>query len=914
MSMAIEDGELLGNSWEHIFRVLTEVNRLHQVHELSSRNDRQNGDAMSVASSDVSEDTGLSDFDGDDAQTEIMDRKSIDEANAQIIYDLVPDSLVDCIYHRSSSLSAPAVKDFILQLCRVSRMEISGYGGHVGSRANQVVLDDVQFFQQHSLVPHNNPNGTGVNNQPVIYSLQKLVEVAHYNMESRPRLVFADLWATVAGHLTSTALHSNAAVAMYAVDTFRQLSIQFLHREELGVFEFQRRFLKPLQTVMARSEHVSTKELLLKCVERIILMFGSQDISGGKNSKKGMLRSGWRPVLAVLGIAGHDADEGIANMGFKMLDDQLTQCLATYNSKSENVTSLLTENFVDLVDAFVLFVAGKRMQLSLSSIDRLIELSNWLADNDVPLPVIRGRRKNSSTAAVPASISDELVPETSTNSTNIEGENLSGRSQELELWWPILLGLSQSIGDTRRAVREKALRALMDIINKHFFTVTKNDTHSTEEETSTHPDYDLQTLQLIFRGILIPILEHAETDTDAIANMYPLPDDFSHFVTHAPPPRPISYNDTAEMGAAYDDILVNDDDMDENGWIATTFDLLLDGCISICLKSMETYNSQALIEEVLAVLNSCLLSDSGALAVTGLRRLLKFITRDLSLDSITEDTWAVVCHMLKRCMFVRGLHSVMDAVERRDSTCSESEGEERKLEDQGLINEFIMEEDLFSGRRYICSNAAMVIGMLLCNETYAKRIGTRWFLFLMKGLGQGILDWENAADVVGLSAEDSQNQSISGASSPPHHLENAVYGRKWMGSLILLLARLYKGCDTETAIAKSRQSLLKEQTQAIVNVFIDKESKLGEKTCATSTEELILEACRAGEVGHMTNVVCELLEGYNKFDDDHLFDLAWLCPMLSALIQSNNRAVRVAVHSLVSRMFEGPLSNRVKGV
>ncbi|EEC45168.1 predicted protein, partial [Phaeodactylum tricornutum CCAP 1055/1] len=122
---------------------------------------------------------------------------------------------IEAIYERSSSLSAPAVKDFVSQLCHVSNLEISFH--------------------------HTQPN---------IYNLQKLVEVTHYNMDKRPRLIFAELWVTVADHLTATALHSNPALAMYAVDSFRQLSIQYLKRDELEVFEFQKRFLKPLETVM----------------------------------------------------------------------------------------------------------------------------------------------------------------------------------------------------------------------------------------------------------------------------------------------------------------------------------------------------------------------------------------------------------------------------------------------------------------------------------------------------------------------------------------------------------------------------------------------------------------------------------------------------------------------------------------
>lgn len=154
--------------------------------------------------------------------------------------------------------------------------------------------------------------------QPNIYNLQKLVEATHYNMASRTRLLFADLWVTVANHLTGTALHSNPAIAMYAVDSFRQLSIQYLQRDELEVFEFQKRFLKPLETIMAQSRQSSTKELLLSCVARLIHVFGSTD-STAQPQAKGGLRSGWVPLLTILGLGGQDSDAGIAQLSFKTL-------------------------------------------------------------------------------------------------------------------------------------------------------------------------------------------------------------------------------------------------------------------------------------------------------------------------------------------------------------------------------------------------------------------------------------------------------------------------------------------------------------------------------------------------------------------------------------------------------------------
>jgi brefeldin A-inhibited guanine nucleotide-exchange protein len=40
LSLAREDGELLGMSWEHVFKALSEINRFHQLFQMLARNDR----------------------------------------------------------------------------------------------------------------------------------------------------------------------------------------------------------------------------------------------------------------------------------------------------------------------------------------------------------------------------------------------------------------------------------------------------------------------------------------------------------------------------------------------------------------------------------------------------------------------------------------------------------------------------------------------------------------------------------------------------------------------------------------------------------------------------------------------------------------------------------------------------------
>ncbi len=751
LALARSDGELLGSSWEHVFKALSEINRFHQLFQLLARNNKaiavaaerrrfrlqqrerrfrekekrkaakENSDTLddssslggseddfSYADSDLFSDSSDIDFHDD------MSKKEIDEVNARTIYEAVSEGLIEAIYERSSSLSTAAVKEFVLQLCRVSRMEISNYGGQVGSDSNEVTLTQVHYRHHHSLLG----DAEGFHHhQPNIYNLQKLVEVTHYNMDSRPRMVFADLWTLVSAHLTSTALHSNSAVAMYAVDSFRQLSIQYLQREELGVFEFQRRFLKSLETVMARCEVHTTKELLLKCVERLILMFGSP--SDDKN-RGGMLRSGWRPVLTVLGLAGRDRDKEIAKLGFSMLTAQLEPILTRENGNENDQAKalpgiLLDERFVDLVDALLIYVEGPHEEMSLNCIDHLLTLSSFLADDSFALPLMKKRGGTKSTSF------DEM-----------DGETKDG-NEELELWWPLLLGISKAIGDERKEVRSKSLDALLKIITTHFFPTTD----SLKKEQNK--EREIQLLQLIFRGILTPVLEFAELDLVG-GRPPPLPDDFDRFLTGSK---------AAEGKVALPKT--------HSYWLDTTFDQFMDMCVSICLRAGEAFGEDVLLDEIFAMLNSCLLSDSGSLAVRGLRRLEQLLTGDLKASRVNDDTWATVSHMLRRCLKVRSLpkgpHSgISNGMSTASSTEEEDKVEDRlmnpELELKEAIREFIMEDNMLTDRRCIGSTAVMVIGSFLGGERLAKSLGLRWRLFLVAGLGKAIGDWEYAAKLI----------------------------------------------------------------------------------------------------------------------------------------------------------------------
>lgn len=72
---------------------------------------------------------------------------------------------------------------------------------------------------------------------PRVYSLTKIVEVAHVNMQ-RIRIVWSRIWAVLADYFVAVGCHTNLNVAINAVDQLRQLAMKFLERDELANYTF----------------------------------------------------------------------------------------------------------------------------------------------------------------------------------------------------------------------------------------------------------------------------------------------------------------------------------------------------------------------------------------------------------------------------------------------------------------------------------------------------------------------------------------------------------------------------------------------------------------------------------------------------------------------------------------------------
>ena len=159
----------------------------------------------------------------------------------------------DRVFSQSSSLSGTAIVDFVRALSEVS-------------------WDEIQ--------------SSGLAEHPRVFCLQKLVEIAYYNM-SRIRLEWSQMWAILGEHFNQVCCHTNANVSFLALDSLRQLAMRFLEKQELANFNFQKDFLKPFEYAMVHNANPEARDMILQCMYQMV------------QARVENLRSGWRTMFGV---------------------------------------------------------------------------------------------------------------------------------------------------------------------------------------------------------------------------------------------------------------------------------------------------------------------------------------------------------------------------------------------------------------------------------------------------------------------------------------------------------------------------------------------------------------------------------------------------------------------------------------
>ena len=317
------------------------------------------------------------------------------ESNARAVLEAVSETLIDKVFTSTIDLSANGILHFIEQMIRSSAIEISGKtmkgmigvdsgAGNLAKIMPQIVRNVIKGKGEHHVR---------------MYCLQKLVEVADYNMDIRPRIVWTQIWEMMASHFVDICSQDNPRISMFAIDSLRQLSFKFLAKPELNDFNFQRLFLRPFDDIMKHpNSQEEIRELVLRCVDNMI------------RSLSNNLRSGWKVLFCILAQSSMDSSPNINKLGLAILQrilDEHTEILCCrygtaiddINSTNENNThdnkrqNADAEDFVSLCKASISFIPTCHVKkplpigLSMRALCHIACYSDLIASKNVLPPV-----------------------------------------------------------------------------------------------------------------------------------------------------------------------------------------------------------------------------------------------------------------------------------------------------------------------------------------------------------------------------------------------------------------------------------------------------------------------------------------------------------------------------------------------
>ncbi|CAG9324857.1 unnamed protein product [Blepharisma stoltei] len=262
---------------------------------------------------------------------------------------IIPDD-IDYVFSASEYMDDDSIIDFVIQLIEVSKAELNS--------------DTSQTF-----------------------CIKALVNVAHVNM-NRIRYVWGRIWNHLKEHFSKAGLHPDISVAIFAIDSLKQLAMKFLQIEEMADFHFQMGFLEAFELIMKNTPSEHVKELVVNCIANLVKML-SQNI-----------KSGWFSIFEIFRLALRGKNEAATQLAFSAIEYVVSTHL-----------SLLSNNMQELVYCLCAFASSGNEQYCLRSMDLI---GNCLQET------ARGTIKGDYWLPLLSEISSKLLAE----NTNIENKAL----------------------------------------------------------------------------------------------------------------------------------------------------------------------------------------------------------------------------------------------------------------------------------------------------------------------------------------------------------------------------------------------------------------------------------------------------------------------------------------------------------
>ncbi|KAM9751790.1 LOW QUALITY PROTEIN: brefeldin A-inhibited guanine nucleotide-exchange protein 2 [Menidia menidia] len=392
ITVAHTDGNYLGNSWHEILRCISQL-ELAQLIGTGVKTRYISGVVRDPSIRGLPSGTeefmplGLGNLVGSQDKRQMAHiQESVGETSSQSVV-----VAVDRIFTGSTRLDGNAIVDFVRWLCAVSMDELASA------------------------------------HQPRMFSLQKIVEISYYNM-NRIRLQWSRIWQVIGDHFNKVGCNPNEDVAIFAVDSLRQLSMKFLEKGELANFRFQKDFLRPFEHIMKKNRSPTIRDMVIRCVAQMV------------NSQAANIRSGWKNIFSVFHQAASAHDETIVELAFQ--------------TTGHIVLNTFQEHFAAAIDSFQ------------DAVKCLSEFVCNAAFPDTSMEAIRLIRH----CAKYVSERPQALREYTSDDMNVApGDRVWVRG-----WFPVLFELSCIINRCKLDIRTRGLTVMFEIMKSYGHTFEKH--------------------------------------------------------------------------------------------------------------------------------------------------------------------------------------------------------------------------------------------------------------------------------------------------------------------------------------------------------------------------------------------------------------------------------------------------------
>ncbi|XP_052728291.1 brefeldin A-inhibited guanine nucleotide-exchange protein 2 isoform X3 [Vigna angularis] len=458
VTIADEDGNYLQEAWEHILTCVSRFEHLHLLGEGAPpdatffafpQNDsektkqskstilpvlkKKGPGRMQYAAATVMRGSYDSTGIGSNTSGAVTSEQVNNLVSNLNMLEQVGSSEMNRIYTRSQKLNSEAIIDFVKALCKVSMEELRS------------------------------PS------DPRVFSLTKIVEIAHYNM-NRIRLVWSSIWHVLSDFFVTIGCSGNLSIAIFAMDSLRQLSMKFLEREELANYNFQNEFMKPFVIVMRKSSAVEIRELIIRCVSQMVL------------SRVNNVKSGWKSMFMVFTTAAYDDHKNIVLLSFEIME-KIIRDYFPYITETETTT------FTDCVNCLIAFTNSRfNKEISLNAIAFLRFCATKLAAGDLGSSSRNSDKETYGKVSTPS-------PRTGKEGKQENGE-VTDKDDHLYFWFPLLAGLSELSFDPRSEIRQSALKVLFETLRNHGHL------------------FSLPLWERVFESVLFPIFDYVRHAID----------------------------------------------------------------------------------------------------------------------------------------------------------------------------------------------------------------------------------------------------------------------------------------------------------------------------------------------------------------------------------------------------------------